>query len=86
MNKNKFRAILAENGDNYRSLAEKMNISSSTLSDKVNEKTGNGFTQPEILFIKKIYNLTAEQIDMIFCTPDMGGNSVVKVHCVCIAT
>ena len=66
MNKNKFRAILAENGDNYRSLAEKMNISSSTLSDKVNEKTGNGFTQPEILFIKKIYNLTAEQIDMIF--------------------
>lgn len=66
MNKNLFRAVMAQYGDNYDSLAKKLNLSKSTLSNKINEKTENGFTQPEILAIKKIYDLSAEQVDRIF--------------------
>lgn len=66
MNKNLFRAVMVEHGDNYESLSKKLNMTASSLSNKVNEKTGNGFVQPEILAIKKIYNLSASQIDQIF--------------------
>lgn len=66
MNKNLFRAVMIEHGDNYDSLSKKLNMTASSLSNKVNEKTGNGFVQPEILAIKKLYNLSASQIDQIF--------------------
>ena len=66
MNKNLFRAVMIEHGDNYDSLSKKLHITTSSLSNKVNEKSGNGFTQPEILAIKKLYKLSAFQIDQIF--------------------
>lgn len=66
MDKNLFRAVMTENGDNYDTLAKKLGITVSTLSNKVNEKSNNGFTQPEIIKIKEFYNLDALQIDRIF--------------------
>ena len=66
MDKKLFRAVMTENGDNYSTLAKKLGITESTLSNKVNEKSNNGFTQPEILKIKEFYNLDALQIDRIF--------------------
>lgn len=66
MNKYKLRAVLAENGDNYEKLAGYLGISTSTLSDKINERNSIGFTQPEMQQIKDRYHLTPEQIDYIF--------------------
>lgn len=66
MNKYKLRAVLAENGDNYEKLAGCLGISTSTLSDKINERNNIGFTQPEMQQIKDRYHLTPEQIDYIF--------------------
>ena len=66
MNKIKLRAVLADNGDNYEKLACYLGISTSTLSDKINERNNIGFTQPEMKLIKDRYHLTPEQIDYIF--------------------
>ena len=66
MNKNLFRSVMIEHGDNNDSLSKAMQITTSALCNKINEKTGNGFTQPEILAIKKRYNLSPSQIDEIF--------------------
>ncbi len=66
MNKNAFRALMIMHGDTYASLSEKMGISASSLSDKINERQKSGFTQPEIVKIKDIYELSADQVDEIF--------------------
>lgn len=66
MNKKKFRALMAENGDTYKTLSEKIGMSESGLCNKVNERKDCGFTQLEIMTIKNLYHLTAEQIDDIF--------------------
>ena len=66
MNKNALRALLAQHGDTYESLGKVIGCTTATVSDKVNERTGNGFTQPEMLAIKKHYNLTPDDIDKIF--------------------
>jgi len=66
MNKNALKALLASNGDTLTALAKLLDCSVSTLSKKVNEKSANGFTQPEILLIKKHYMLNADEIDYIF--------------------
>lgn len=71
MNKKLFRATMALNGDTYEKLAEVLGINTSTLSKKVNEHSGIGFTQPEIIIIKKRYNLSADQIDSIFFTSEV---------------
>ena len=66
MDKNLLRAVMTENGDNYDTLAKKLGMTVSTLSNKINEKSNNGFTQPEILKMKELYKLSALQIDRIF--------------------
>ena len=66
VNKKALRAMLAKEGDTYEKLAEIIGCTTSTVSDKINEKVGNGFTQPEILAIKKHYNLTPLEVDEIF--------------------
>ena len=66
MNKNALRSVMILHGDNYASLAKKMGIGTSTLSDKINERQTAGFTQPEIIKIKDIYGLDANQVDEIF--------------------
>ena len=66
MDKNLFRAVMTENGDNYDTLAKILGMTVSTLSNKINKKSNNGFTQPEILKMKELYKLSALQIDRIF--------------------
>lgn len=66
MNKTALRVVMLQNHENYKDLAGVLNISPSTLSDKINERTGSGFTQPEIVAIKEHYRLSAEQVDLIF--------------------
>ena len=68
MNKNLLKSILAANGDNYSVLAEYLGITTSTLSNKVNEKHKAGFTQPEIIMIKNRYSLSADDVDAVFFT------------------
>lgn len=53
-------------GDNQGTLAEAMGMTRATLSAKMNEKNKASFSQPEICFIKERYNLTPEEVDLIF--------------------
>ncbi len=66
MNKTKLLSIIILNKDTCESLARDMRITPQTFSNKLNEKGKRGFTQPEIMFIKKRYNLSAMQVDEIF--------------------
>ncbi len=66
MNKQKLLSVITLNGDTCESLAKEMSITPQTFSNKLNEKGKRGFTQPEIMTIKKRYRLTADDIDIIF--------------------
>lgn len=66
MNKNRFKAILALNGETQTELAKVLSLTAQTLSKKVNESCGAEFTQNEIRLIKTRYNLDASQVDQIF--------------------
>lgn len=66
MNKKELRSLMVAHGDTYAILAQALHMQAPTLSAKINEKNGIGFTQPEILSIKNRYRLSAEQIDSIF--------------------
>ena len=69
MNKNEFVSVMKKHGDNQSDLAEYLGISLSRLNAKINETDGAQFTQSEIQKIEKRYNLTAEQLKLIFFTP-----------------
>lgn len=64
MNGNELRAHMARHGDNSQTLAKALNLSLSAFSMKINGK--RNFTQREIAFIKKRYDLTPDEIDLIF--------------------
>lgn len=66
MNKRKLEAAMKLYGDTGGTLAEALNISRSTFSNKLNETNGSEFTQGEITVIKQRYSLTAEDVDGIF--------------------
>lgn len=66
MNVNKFLALLKENGDRQEDLAIAIGISRTCLSSKIHNRKNASFTQPEILAIKKRYNLTGTQVNEIF--------------------
>ena len=66
MNRQKLLSVITLNGDTCESLAKEMSITPQTFSNKLNEKGKRGFTQPEIMIIKKRYNLSAVDIDVIF--------------------
>jgi len=66
MNKNLLKATMIAHGDNFKTLAEYLGITVSTLSKKINEKRKAGFNQPEIMMIKNRYSLTADEVDTIF--------------------
>ena len=57
---------MVAHGDTYKTLAEFLDITVSTLSKKVNEKRQAGFNQQEIMMIKNRYSLNAEDVDSIF--------------------
>ena len=64
MNKNKLRAKMVEYGDTQADLAKALFISVSNLSLRINGRVD--FRQSEIDLIKKRYNLSAEDLDLIF--------------------
>ena len=67
MNKKMFRSIMVLNGDTNKTLADFLDISETSVSNKINE-SGQEFTQGEIKAIKNRYRLTPEQVDEIFFT------------------
>lgn len=64
MNCNLLKYYMRENHDNMETLAEDMKLHYNTVSLKLNGK--REFTQQEIAFISKRYNLTAEEVVKIF--------------------
>lgn len=65
MNKELLRSVMVLHGDTNKSLAAYLGISEQSLSNKINEN-GTEFRQGEIGQIKTRYDLTSEQVDLIF--------------------
>lgn len=65
MNKDLLRSVMVLHGDTNKTLAAYLGISEQSLSNKINEN-GTEFKKGEILKIKMRYNLTSEQVDLIF--------------------
>lgn len=65
MNKGLLRSVMVLHGDTNKTLATYLGISEQSLSNKINEN-GTEFKKSEILKIKKRYNLTRDQVDLIF--------------------
>lgn len=65
MNGALLKSIMVLNGDTVRDLANYLNKSPQSVSDKINER-GTEFRQGEIAMIKERYNLSAEQVESIF--------------------
>lgn len=65
MNRELLRSIMVLHGDTNKSLAEYLNISEQSLSAKINENNTE-FKQGEITLIKKKYNLSPSEVDVIF--------------------
>ena len=65
MDKALLRSIMVLHGDTNKSLAEYLNISERSISDKINEN-GTEFKQREIAAIIKRYNLSEDQVSRIF--------------------
>lgn len=66
-NSNELRAELVRHGDTLISLAKKLNITTVSLSLKLNGK--RDFKQCEIAKIKELYELTNDRTDVIFFSP-----------------
>ena len=58
-------------GDNQSDLADYIGISLQRFNAKINGTGGAVFDMVEIAKIKKKYNLTAEQVDLIFFASDV---------------
>lgn len=65
MNKELLRSIMVLYGDTNKTLADYLGITEQSLCNKINEN-GTEFKQGEIRLIRKRYNLTSEQVDLIF--------------------
>lgn len=65
MNKALLRSIMTLYGDTNKDLADYLGISEQSLSNKINEN-GTEFKQGEMKRIKVRYNLTNDQVDLIF--------------------
>ena len=65
MNKELLRSIMVLHGDTNKTLADYLGITEQSLCNKINEN-GTEFKQGEIRRIKIRYNLTSDQIDLIF--------------------
>ena len=66
MNKNELVSVMKKHGDNQADLAKYIGISLQRFNAKINEKDGAEFTQSEIAKTKEKYNLTDEQVVIIF--------------------
>ena len=68
MNAKLLRSKMVLHGDTQRELAYVLRISEQRLSAKINETNGAEFTQKEIKEIKERYELTDEEVSLIFFT------------------
>ena len=66
MNKALFRSLMALHGEKYSDLAELLQITPQTVSDKVNGRGGAEFRQGEIAAIVKHYKMTDKQLIACF--------------------
>ena len=66
MNARLLRSKMVLFGDTQVDLAEALDISQQRLSAKMNETNGAEFNQREIRIIRERYNLTAEELSLIF--------------------
>lgn len=64
MNTKLLKAKMVEFGDTQATLASAIGISASNFNDKINGKVS--FRQSDITAIKQRYQLTAEEVDLIF--------------------
>ena len=71
MNTNELKAQIVRHGDTSKALAEAMGIAETTLSCKLNGRRDQCFTQFEIQFIINRYNLTADEVMLIFFAPEV---------------
>lgn len=71
MQKNELVSVMKKHGDRQEDLANYIGISLQRFNAKINEKDGAEFTKGEISKIKEKYNLTAEQVDLIFFNNDV---------------
>ena len=65
MNKELLRSIMVLHGDTNKTLADYLGITEQSLCNKINEN-GTEFKQGEIKRVKVRYNLSADQVDLIF--------------------
>ena len=65
MKKEMLRSIMVLHGDTNKDLADFLGITEQSVSNKINEN-GTEFKQGEIRRIRSRYNLTSEQVDLIF--------------------
>lgn len=66
MNVPKFMGKMKENGDTQESLAIALGITRATLNNKIHNRNGSSFNQPEIAIIRAHYHLNAEEVEAIF--------------------
>ena len=66
MNTAKLKSMMVLNGFTQTRLAEELGISEQRLSAKINGRYGAEFNQSEIFRIKKILNLSGDEVDSIF--------------------
>ena len=65
MKKELLRSIMVLHGDTNKDLADYLGITEQSISNKINEN-GTEFKQGEIRLIRSRYNLTSDQVDLIF--------------------
>ena len=65
MNKELLRSVMVLHGDTNKTLGDYLGISEQSVCNKINEN-GTEFKKGEIANIKKRYNLTSDQVDLIF--------------------
>lgn len=64
MNSNLLKAKMVANGDTQADLAKAIGISAATLNYKINGKVS--FRASDITAIRQRYNLSADDVDLIF--------------------
>lgn len=66
MNSNLLKATIIKNGDTQKKLADAMGLPTSALNMRINGKIE--FRRNEIIFIKRRYSLSSDEVDSIFFT------------------
>lgn len=66
MNSNLLKATIIKNGDTQEKLADAMRLPTSALNMRINGKIE--FRRNEIIFIKRRYSLSSDEVDSIFFT------------------